>query len=334
MRHKFGSGLAFLAAVLAAGGAWICAIGHWWPAESVEGLVRISGPAGDRIFVTESVSHDMGDSSFDRYTTRLAVYDLASGERVSRRVLAWLREGSPSLTWLGPGPAGAFFHDSSDGVQLLDRSDGSVLRGPSDLLPGGLRERVLRSGPLEKRLGALPAAEAIVVTLNDGTRVRVDGVVPPTPYTGEQPALPVNRRPGSAKPLPLGGGRHARLKQLDGDPIDSARLRTPGHQSSTPLLSAIFLTSSAGDPILLEGPEGTLLVHAASLETDADTLLSRVSFETGDPVWSVPLGTRPQLHLAWRIDDAIVLVFWVEGDTVVASYALEDGAERYRRELD
>ena len=72
-----------------------------FPPERITDLRVVRAADGsERLFVSEVVSHTTDDDDID--TSRLAVVDLATGERRSRRVVQWTR--GAGVVVLGPAP--------------------------------------------------------------------------------------------------------------------------------------------------------------------------------------------------------------------------------------
>ncbi|HFE43992.1 MAG TPA: hypothetical protein ENJ18_00670, partial [Nannocystis exedens] len=143
----------FFALLIVTSGLWIYAVGAIFGAEQIDELAIAHSPNGaPTLFVSEHVSHLSYVPELDtKYTTRLAVYDLETGTRISRRVIAWMKPNPLSPRPLGPAPDGLWFFDSAHGVQLLSK-DGSVLRTQAQLLSPDQESRRLRSGDLGDRL--------------------------------------------------------------------------------------------------------------------------------------------------------------------------------------
>lgn len=180
--------------IAALGVCWFLLVSVAFPSERIVDLRIVSGSEGEAaLFVSETVSHATEDDSID--TSRLAVYDLATGERRSRRVVQWTRGGG--VVVLGPAPDGVWAYEYGTGLVLLDAHDGSILRTPEALLSDARREALLRSGDLDHQLGYLPAEQAVVVTLRDGTRLVVDGAEP-RPFAGDLPPIPGRPHPSNA----------------------------------------------------------------------------------------------------------------------------------------
>jgi len=301
---------------------WFVLVSLAFPSERIAGLRAVRGADGTHsLFVSEVVSHATEDSSID--TSRLAVYDLATGERRSRRVLQWTRGGG--VTVLGPTPEGVWAHEHGGGVVVLDARDGSVLRPTEELLGPREREALLRSGELDERIGYLAAEQAVVVTLRDGTRLALDGEGT-RPFAGELPAVPSPPHPSAATVRMLANGDVLRLVATEGDERHARRLQPSGAR----LLHGTFVVDSAGEPIVLADPASVLVQHTATLEEGADSLLSRVALETGESLWTTDLETAVRVRIAHPMDDAVALVT-VDGELM--AFDLEDGEERYRVSL-
>lgn len=317
--------LLFAAGLTAIVFGWHAFVTVAWPAEGVTQAAVVTSADGEQaLFVSEYVTHLAGDEGRS-YSSRLAVYDLATGERRSRRVVQWT--GRAGVTVLGPGPGGVWAYEAGTGSVLLDARDGSVLRGPEDLLSEAQRERLLRGdGELEDELGYLPSEEAVVMMLRDGTRLLVDGEAP-RPYRGELPTIPVWSHPSGATVDRLESGEVLRLEPGEGDVSRARRLRPSG----AVLLEATFVEDTqAHEPLLVGSPPGVIVRHRETLEDDAGHLISRVSLESGQPVWTEPLESSASLSLAHATAEAVVLVT-TAGELV--AFGIDDGAERYRFEM-
>lgn len=309
---------------------WGGMIGAFFPADDVDRLAIVTSDGHVALFVSESVSHYMGDDSDDYWTTRLAVYDLATGQRTSRRVVQWPRPSPAGLTALGPAPGGHWFYDTSEGITVLDAQDGSVVRSTADLLSADQREHLLRSGPLEERLGHLIGEQAVVMTLDDGTRIRVQADSSEgAPYGEPMPPFIVERAPGTATVIRLDDGRVVRLDHGESDPLTSVRLT----ESGATFLRG-FLVTASGRVLLAPEPESVFVMHTSSAEVHSAPLLSRVRLDDGGIVFTSPIGASGQLLLARTVDDAIVLIRRDGSDVMLCGYGLSDGAERFRVDLD
>ena len=319
-RRRFWFAVLLVVGLAALWAGWFVLVSVAFPSSAIRDLRVVTSDDGESaLFVSEVVRH-MGEDD-DYYTSRLAVYDLATGERRSRRVVQWTREDG--LTVLGPGPQGVWAYEYGEGVVLLDRSDGSVLRTPEDLL-GDAHRRLLWSGELDRRVGYLAADEAVVVTLRDGTRLVVDGHDAPRPYQGELPRIPGTPSPSAPTVRRLDDGAVLRLEPREGDVQRARRLRPSGPV----LLDAFFVEGATEQPILVDATS-VLVVHAESLEENAEHLMSRVSLDRGERVWTARLGSVARVMLAHASDDAVMLVV----DDTLLAFGLARGEERYRVDL-
>jgi hypothetical protein len=304
---------------LAAG--WFLLVSLAFPSARITDLRVVTRDGRDALFVSEVVSHVTDDDDIE--TSRLAVYDLATGERRSRRVVQWMRGGG--VVVLGPASDGVWAYQYGSGVVLLDPDDGRVLRRTEDLLTEAQREQLLLSVELDQRLGYLAGERAVVVTLRDGSRLALTGEGT-REYTGQLPSIPTPPRPWAVTVTALGGGDVLRLEARAGEDRYARRL----HPSGARLLHGTFVVDSAGQPIVLSDPPSVLVEHAESLESDADSVLSRVALEGGEALWTTPLQERVRVRLAHAAADAVVLVT-VSGELM--AFGLERGDPRYRVSL-
>lgn len=328
---KVGGGVALVAATLVLVGGWAGLVGAFFPAEDIDGLALVTSDGHASLFVTESVSHYVGDDSDDLWTTRLAVYDLATGARVSRRVIQWGRSWAAQLTPLGPAPGGHWFYDTSVGLNVLDPRDGAVVRGAADLLSAEQRAHLLRTGSLQRRLAYFPDEQAAMVTLIDGSRLRVSAdEASGAPFTGSAPPLVLPSLPGHATVVEVPGAGLARLDHREADPTGSVRLAEAGAL----FLGGFFLIASDGEPLVAADPPSVLVMHTTTLEADSPPLLSRVRIDDGSALFSTPIGAPGRLLLAHATGESVVLVRHDGGDVMLCAFGLADGAERYRVDLN
>ena len=322
-RRSFGVWALFIGAVVAFSGAWFALVSIVFPSEGVLDVRVVTGADGDSaLFVSEYVTHSGEDDP--TYTTRLAVYDLATGERRSRRVVRWTRRGG--LTVLGPGPGGVWAYEVGEGVVLLDPYDGHALREADELMSDALREELLRSGDLDSRVGYLADQQGVVVTLRDGTRVVVDGGEP-RPFQGELPPIPAQPHAVGGTASVLASGETVRLASREGDAAHTRRLQPSGGV----LLKGTFVEDTGAEqPLVLEGPAGVLVRHRESLEESAAYLLSRVTLDSGQLVWTAKLESTSNVWLAHATGDVVVLVTRT-GELM--AFGVERGEERYRVDL-
>ena len=215
-----GRTIALLTAIALAAGLWLFAVGRMFPAEHIGGMQVVETSAGPRLFVNEAVSHLSTDATVDTsYTSRLAVYDVETGARVGRHIVAWMRRGYRSVTLIGRAQAQVTteagkqaapppqrvaeaataraagkdrdamwaFSDAS-GLQLRSSVDGAVLRDSAQLLNDAQRAGLLRSGKPEDRVAWLPESRTVLRTLNTGGYVAISATTPKArAYSGPAP---------------------------------------------------------------------------------------------------------------------------------------------------
>ena len=312
--------------LLVAMGAWLEGVARFFPSEGVDLPIVVVADSGQAaLFVRETVSHrDLGSGdSFNRVTTRLAVYDLQTGERTSRRVLSRFARKRASFSLPGRAPGGVWFvMGTRAGVQLLDAGDGRVARKQDQLMSEDIVARLLRSGPLEDRVVWMPDDRALLVRLTDGTWSRLNGSSGGSAqFTGPAPR-PGRPDTGAGNASPLGDGA--------GPWCGSTKTTS----AAASFLTASLVRSAEGGAIVLQDPESILVAHSDTLASDAARSLSRVRVADGVPLWTASIGAAARLDLAHANSDALVLVIRVDGDMELASLSLTDGREHYRRELD
>ncbi len=328
---------ALIAFVLVTTGLWIYAVGALFGAEEIDELAIVHRTNGaPTLFVSERVSHLSYAPEIDTvYTTRLAVYDLETGARISRRVIGWMKPDPLTLRPLGPAPGGFWFFDPVGGVQLISAKDGSVMRTQAQLLSADQESRRLRSGDIEDRVAYLPGSRELVVMLKDGSKLRVStdsntGI----PFSGESAQIDQQSKPGHVTILQTPTGQ-AQLRHQDGDPATSSRLEFRGRTSNRIYFDAFFVTTNHSDPILLSDPSSTLIMHTSSLERDAPQVISRVQFDSGESLWTTAIGERVQLRLAQATDTILCLALLVpNGDTELLGLDPFEGTLTYRVDLN
>jgi len=318
---------------------WEWTVASLFPAEEVTGVAVVGGENGKPgyLFVTESVAHDhwLDPQIESSYTTRVAVYDLATGVRTSRRVISRTVPKYHSLSPLGPGPGGFWFFNSATGIELLSPDDGTVIRSATELLSPAQLGKLPKSGAIETRVAYLPTERAPILTLNDGTRIRLSAnATQGEPFRGTVPKYQPRLAPANTTTLPLEGKRSLRLEHQESDPLRSARLQAPSGSGTTPFLNPFFLTTDTAAPILLADPDSTLVVHTEHVGTGSAKILSRVRFDDGSALWSTPLGKSARISLATATAERLILVASLDDKTVLLALGRGDGAELYRVALD
>ncbi len=325
-----------LAVVFVTTGLWIYAVGALFGAEEIDELAIVHKTNGaPTLFVSERVSHLSDIPELDTmYTTRLAVYDLETGARISRRVIGWMKPDTLSLRPLGPAPGGLWFFDPVGGVQLISE-DGSLMRTQAQLLSADQESRRLRSGDIEDRVAYLPGSRELIVMLNDGSKLRVSADSNTgTPFNGESSQIDQQSKPAHVTILQTPAGK-AQLRHQDGDPATSSRLEFRGRTSKRIYFDAFFVTTNHNDPILFSDPSSTLVMHTSSLERDAPQVISRVQLDSGNDLWTTEIGDRVQLRLAQATDTILCLALLVaNGDTELLGLDPIRGTFTYRVDLN
>jgi len=322
---EWSSTILFMAALFGAVGVWNLLVAWAFPADQVNEVAVVHHSEGEWVlFVSEYVERFGVNGAIyaGASSSRLSVYDPATGKKRSRRLIELA--GWRGVTVLGPGPGGVWAYEYGTGVVLLDPRDGRVRKGPDELLSASQRDRVLVSTELRGNVGYLAAEQSVVITLEDGSRLMLNGTEA-RPYSGELPAVASRTHPTPPDWGRVDDGETLRLQAAQGEDRRVLRLRPSG----TSLFRGGFLVEATRPEyaLIVGTPPGVLVRHRESLDENSDYLLSRVALDTGQALWSARLNSNASIAHASRTDELVVIV---TSDAELIAFQIEDGQLRYR----